>query len=244
MSSNSLVEVDVKSTLDSVIKYLDDFQSDQLPFAIAGALIACGLDAKDEMTKKLFDTFTIRTGKFGGKTPWAARSLYVNPQKAKDIRAEMKSSGKASIEVASRSKVLGPALADGGVRKKRDGSDFAVPILGGGRKNKMTIVAPDRIGKTGKLRKGNDAGATRDRKKGFMLPLKNGKGQLLLTRNKPWKDGGRTRDALQAMFYLKSRVNVKPWWKPRDILLAAMEAKLPEHFVRKFNEAMRTRKPQ
>lgn len=242
MSDDTMLEIDVKATVDEVLHLLDDFASDQLPFAVAGAMFDVGRDAKAQMKKDLRKKFTIRT-----KKPWAERSMYVEPETIAEIRQDMKS-GKAHVTVASRSKVVGRMLTEGGVRKLDGDREFAVPILGGGRKNKMTVITPERIIKSGrskgKIRKGNTYMDVMGHGKGFVLPLKNGTGGLLLVRKKPWEKGKDDRANLQSMFYMKKQVKIKPWWNLRQILAKSMELNFPRRFVEAFNRAMETRKPR
>ncbi len=209
---------------------------------MAGALFGVALDAKESMRQELFQKFTIRTGTLGGRKPWAERAMFVQPEKTSMIRDQIKTTGQASITIGSRSKVVGKMLTTGGIRKLPD-RDIAVPILGGGRKNKGTIITPSRITKTGKLRKGNDAYSVMGNK-GFTLPLKNGNGRLLLIRTQKWKRGADDRANLKSMFYMKQQVVMKPWWNLHDILTKALETNLPRRFLEAYQKAMETRKPR
>lgn len=248
MADDTMLEIDVKATVDEVLHLLDDFASDQLPFATARALFNVGLDAKEGMEKELYKKFTIRTAKAGGsRKPWAARAMYVSPETMEEIRQDMKS-GKAHLTVASRSKVLGKMLTEGGTRRLSGDREFGVPVLGGGRKNKMTVVRPESIIKTGrnkgKVRKGNTYQDVLANKKGFILPLKKSSGGVLLVRKKPWQKGADDRAALQPMFFMKREVKIKPWWNLRQILAKSMELNFPRRFVEAFNKAMATQKPR
>lgn len=134
------------------------------------------------------------------------------------------------MTVATRSP-LGGMLTTGGVRKRADGEDFGIPVLGGARKNRGTIIRRGRNAPDDVIRK----------MKGFFQPADDSRNKLLYVRTSKYARGENDRRKKQLMFIMQKEVPIKPWWNLKDILSQAMVKWLPERFVEKCEEAMKTR---
>ncbi len=235
MADDELFKIEIHDTLDSIITRLNDFAADQLPFAMAGALYDVAVDAREEMRRQLPKVFTIRQPK-----PWAARALTFDTLNKKTLRNKIKSGGEPSISITSRDEVLGPLLTDGGTKthrgaKTRDGvrhdGEFGVPIIGGARKSAKTIIRPGR----------NSPRDFIENKNAFIITAKDGR-RLMVMPPKKYRKGVPKAAQHKALFHMRAKVQIKPWWNARNVLLTAMVAQLPDRFVANFNRALATRR--
>ncbi len=236
MANDELFKIEIHDTLESIITRLNDFAADQLPFAMAGALYDVAVDAREEMRRQLPKVFTIRQAK-----PWAAKALTFDTASKKQLRTRIKSGGEPSISIISKDQTLGSLLTDGGTKthrgaKTRDGvrhsGGFGVPIIGGGRKSAKTIIRPGR----------NSPRDFLEKKNAIIITAKDGR-RLMVQTPKKYKKGLPKAAQHKALFHMRTKVQVKPWWNARSMLLSAMVAQLPERFVANFNQALKTRRP-
>lgn len=231
-ATGDVVTFSIDATLDDLLKRLEHFEVDQLPYAKAGALFATALDARGAMLARLYGTFTTRTGMSKAK-PWAERALHVVPKNAAAIKRDIKAGNAGSVTVATRSP-LGALLSDGGVRKRKDSKDFGIPVLGGGRKTRKSVV---RWGKNGPY-------DVLNKMKGFYLPADDPRNKLIYIRTAKYVKGEDDRPKKKLMFIMRNEVKIKPWWNLKQIFAEAMTNWLPVRFIEKCEEAMRTRKPR
>ncbi len=221
---DTLLTIDIKSTLDQLLGQLENFETDQLPYATAAALFGVSLDARAEMVRQLPRKFTIRTG----EKPWAARALYSYPKNAGLIKKNITSGQGAYVTVATMDN-LGRLLTEGGVKEHAKGKDLGVPVLGGGRATPQSLVRGKKL-----------PVSVLKQKNAFQLKSSRG-GSILFVRKGKYVPGENDRDKLQAMFYMKRRVRVKPWWDLRALLATAMQQWFPKRFEEACKKAMETR---
>lgn len=220
--ADEIMKFGVQYSIKDLLALVDDMTEDQLPFALSRALFMSAKEAKEkDMRTELYKLFTIRT-----RPPWAERAMFIFPKTMNELRRKIKAGEQPEITLQTRSE-LGRLLTDGGELRTKNGEDVAIPVLGGARKNKGTIIRPGRNSPADIIAKG-----------GFHIPLKKG-GRLLMLRTEKRGKGG---SKLKAMFIRKPFVTIKPWWNLRDILAKAMVRALPGHFVEGCKIAMETRK--
>lgn len=215
-----------------VLGRLEHFEMDQLPFALSQSLFSVAEDARKQIRQLAHKIFTIRQAK-----PWAELALTFYPKTRKQLRDQIKCGGEASISIISKDEVLGPLLTDGGIKKfgigrgGRASKEFGVPIIGGARKNKMTVIRPGKNDPDVLMKKEN---------RGIVITANDGR-RLLVVYPKKYKKGVPKAQQHRAMFHMRKQVNIKPWWNARDILLAEMNRQLPTRFEEQCNRAMKTR---
>lgn len=221
-----LFTINIKDSLDELLGKLDDLAADQLPFALGGALYDVALKARDVMRVKARSVFTIRSPK-----PWAERALTFDVISKKRLRDKIKLGDNPSISIISKDQILGPLLTDGGTRKRTDGKELGVPIVGGARKTIQSKLT----------RKTGLDGLLKNNPRTLLIKAKDGR-RLAVTYPGKYKKGIPKAQQHKAMFHVRKSVNIKPWWNARDILAQAMLTWFPEKFEAAYRLAMETRK--
>ncbi|MCD8139463.1 MAG: hypothetical protein LUE17_06755 [Planctomycetaceae bacterium] len=225
-NDDAYITIGLRSTLDEVLGKPDEFHADQLPFVMAGALYEVALKAREEMRRKAPSIFTVRK-----KKPWAERALTFDTSNKKQLRDRIKKGQEPSISIISKDEDLGPLLTDGGTRKRDDGKEMGVPIIGGGRKTLHSALS----------RKTGAQGVLKNNPRALVITAKNGR-KLLITYPKKYKKGVPKALQHKALFHMRASVKIKPWWNARQIMGDAMLLHLGEEFEKACKMAMETRK--
>lgn len=226
-------KITMKEEIERLARNIDGFRTKQLPFAKARALWFTALETKKNLPAEMNRVFTIRRNK---KNPWPVKQMRIVPESMSAI----KKAGANEVTIGTKDP-LGAMLTLGGTRFRKDGKPLAIPILGGARKNKQTIIRQGR----------NDLATVMAKPNAFVIRPKNRPGQtLVVLRRKKFAKGesenvGKRYNAitpLTLMFSLKQQANIRPMWRLDTVLQHALQTLLPNKFVEACHFAMRSAK--
>ena len=229
----AILTLNMREEIEKLADAIEKFDKKQLPFAKARALWFTALEAKKSLPPIMNKVFTIRKNR---SNPWPLRRIRIFPGGMREI----KQAGANEVTIGSKD-MFGAMLSLGGTRYRKDGKKMPVPILGGARKNKLTIIKKGR----------NDLDAIMAKPQAFAIKPKNNPGQhLIVMRRRKYKKGEERwigakhnkTSPVTLMFSLKTQTTIKPMWRLDEILGKTLRAELPRKFVDACKFAMKSAK--
>lgn len=207
-----------------LMKDIERFDRQQLPFAKARALYFTAQGTRKSMASEYSKAFNIKRNK---NNPWPVRQLRTSPFSISAIRR----AGADHITVGTIDPI-GAAMSTGGKQFRKDRQDVPVPVIGGARKTPQSIKRPSY-----KKLKGSAKVITIHGAYGMQYVMQRVR---KYKRKEPRSLFG--NPAFKAMYIMRPEVEIKKQFDMQGLLSQKMRENFPQEFVKACEYAMRTRK--
>lgn len=218
--------IDVRSDIDKVVKMLDGFESDQLPFATSKALNTTAFEAMAEVIEEMPTRFTLRRN-------WILKGVRVLQSSKTNLRTI----------IYDRDKFMAKQET-GGIQVNLNGKKYlAVPMpdlkrTGGGNKDNADLLK-----NLGNFRTKSDPTGNI-----ILIPARDGRIYLAVRDAKQTKGGrgGNTlaQTGLRFVWELRPSTEYKERFGFGETVGMVFEKRFATNFAKAIVEAMETRKPR
>ena len=223
------MRISVTSNVRDVMRDLDDFAQNQVPFALSRAINTTLDRVQEEIREELEENFTIR------RKQWARNSI---KRGRGDFASKTKPQGAVRLESpggGKHSDILGK-FEEGGTKRPRDGRHLAIPDQA--RRGKTGIVAKSARPKAFNFRPEGTSGRLMEGdKRTFMIRNQDGTGGIYQ------RTGRGKRTGVRRLFGLTGSVRIERRLKFFHTAEHVIRTEFNEIFSEALDQAIRTGRP-